>query len=295
VENNVTRFLRPILATALTACVAFPAMAQKAETRPAPRIEIDAAALDRDTITIGGGVGYIPSYEGSNDYIVIPVGAVRGKVSGFNFMSRGLQLSVDAVRDQNASGIDIMVGPVAGLNLNRNNRIVDPQVRALGTRKTAVEVGGYVGLAKTGVITSDFDTLAVRVSYVRDVTGVHDSYVINPSIEYGTPLSRRAYVGIAGMVSIVGDGYAQTYFAVDPAGAAASGLPVFAQPRGGVKSYGATLLGNYALSGDLRHGVQLFSILSYSRLQGDFARSPITRIAGSADQFYGALGIGYTF
>ena len=55
------------------------------------------------------------------------------------------------------------------------------------------------------------------------------------------------------------------------------------------------MLGNYALSGDLRHGVQLFSILSYSRLQGDFARSPITRIAGSADQFYGALGIGYTF
>lgn len=291
----MTRTLRLFLSAALTSGIAVPAIAQEAETRPAPRIEVDASTLDRDTITIGGGVGYIPSYEGSNDYVVIPVGAVRGRVSGFNFQSRGLQLSVDAVRDRSSSGIDLMFGPVVGLNLNRTNRIVDPQVRALGTRKTAVEVGGYVGIAKTGVITSEFDTLAVRVSYVRDVTGVHDSYVINPSIEYGTPLSRRAYVGIAGSASIVGDGYAETYFAVDPAGSIASGLPVFARPRGGVKSYSGSLLGNYALSGDLQRGLQLFTILTYSRLQGDFARSPITSIAGSPDQFYGAIGIGYTF
>lgn len=272
-----------------------PVFAQQAEPQSAPRIDVDPAALDRDTITIGGGVGYVPSYEGSDDYVVIPVGAVRGKVSGFNFQSRGLQLSVDAVRDRSDSGIDLMFGPVVGLNLNRTNRIVDRQVRALGTRRAAVEVGGYVGIGKTGVITSAYDTLSVRVSYVRDVTGIHDSYVITPSIEYGTPISRRAYVGIAASASIAGDGYAQAYFAVDPAGSIASGLPVFAQPRGGVKSYNGTLLGNYALSGDLLKGLQLFTILSYSRLQGDFARSPVTSIAGSPDQFYGALGIGYTF
>lgn len=291
----MTRSLRLFLSAAFISGIALPATAQEAETRPAPRIEVDASTLDRDTITIGGGVGFIPSYEGSNDYVVIPVGAVRGKVNGFNFMSRGLQLSLDAVRDRKTSDIDIMFGPVVGLNLNRVNRIVDARVRALGTRKTALEVGGYVGIGKTGVITSEYDTLAVRVSYVRDVTGVHDSYVITPSIEYGTPLSRRAYVGIAGSASIVGDRYAETYFAVDAAGALASGLPVFARPRGGVKSYSATLLGNYALSGDLLRGTQIFTILSYSRLQGDFARSPITSIAGSPDQLYGAIGIGYTF
>lgn len=272
-----------------------PVFAQQAEPERAPRIDVDPAALDRDTITVGGGIGYVPSYEGSDDYVVIPVGAVRGKVSGFNFQSRGLQLSVDAVRDRSDSGIDLMFGPVVGLNLNRTNRIVDRQVRALGTRRAAVEVGGYAGIGKTGVITSAYDTLSVRVSYVRDVTGIHDSYVITPSIEYGTPISRRAYVGIAASASIAGDGYAQAYFAVDPAGSIASGLPVFAQPRGGVKSYSGTLLGNYALSGDLLKGLQLFTILSYSRLQGDFARSPVTSIAGSPDQFYGALGIGYTF
>lgn len=287
--------VRFLLCALLTAGITGPVFAQDADRQPAPRIDVDAAALDRDTITIGGGVGYIPSYEGSDDYVVIPVGAVRGKLSGFNFQSRGLQLSVDAVRDRSDSGIDLMFGPVVGLNLNRTNRIVDRQVRALGIRRAAVEVGGYVGIGKTGVITSAYDTLSVRVSYVRDVAGIHDSDVITPSIEYGTPLSRRAYVGIAASASIAGDGYAQAYFAVDPVGSLASGLPVFAQPRGGVKSYAGTLLGNYALSGDLRTGLQLFTILSYSRLQGDFARSPVTSIAGSPDQFYAALGIGYTF
>lgn len=286
---------RILLSALLIAGMTGPVFAQEAEQQPTPRIDVDAAALDRDTITIGGGVGYIPSYEGSDDYVVIPVGAVRGKVSGFNFQSRGLQLSVDAVRDRSDNGIDLMFGPVVGLNLNRTNRIVDRQVRALGIRRAAAEVGGYVGIGKTGVITSGYDTLAVRVSYVRDVAGIHESYVITPSIEYGTPLSQRAYVGIAASASIAGDGYAQSYFAVDPAGSIASGLPVFANPRGGVKSYSGTLLGNYALSGDLRYGLQLFTILSYSRLQGDFARSPVTSVAGSPDQFYAALGIGYTF
>ena len=94
---------------------------------------------------------------------------------------------------------------------------------------------------------------------------------------------------------VAGDGYAQTYFAVNPAGSLASGLPVFARARGGVKSYSGSLLGNYALTGDLTRGLGLFGIVTYYRLQGDFARSPITSIAGSPDQVYAAVGIGYTF
>ncbi|OYY70640.1 MipA/OmpV family protein [Sphingomonas sp. 28-63-12] len=288
-------FLRLLAAAGSAIVLAGPALAQQADPPPAPRIEVDPAALDRDTITIGGGAGLVPSYEGSNDYVVIPVGAVRGRVNGFNFMSRGLQLSADLLREKPTSSIDLMAGPVASLNLNRTGRIVDPRVRALGKRKVALELGGYVGIGKTGVITSAYDNLAVRVSYVRDVTGVHDSYLLTPSIEYGTPLSRRVYVGLGVSATLVGDRYAQNYFAVDAAGAARSGLPVFAQPRGGVKNYTGTLLASYALSGDLLHGVQLFTIISYSRLQGDFARSPLTSVAGNPNQVYGAVGIGYTF
>ncbi len=274
--------------------VATPALAQQAKD-DAPPPAISQADLDRDYITIGGGVGYFPSYEGSNDYIAIPIGAVRGRYKGFNFASRGLELSADLIRDHASSGVNLELGPVVALNLNRTNRIVDPRVRALGELGTSFEVGGYAGISKTGVITSAYDTIGVRVGYVRDVTSVHDSYVITPSITYGTPLSRRAYVALVGAAEIVGDRYARTYFSVDAPGSARSGLPVFANPRGGLKNYTGSILANYALTGDLTHGLGLFALGSYSRLQGDFARSPLTSVAGSPNQWYGAIGIGYTF
>ena len=168
-------------------------------------------------------------------------------------------------------------------------------MRALGRRHAALEVGGIAGISRTGVITSRYDTLGVRVAVLRDVSGVHGSYTITPSIDYGTPLSRHAYFALSGSATLVGDRYARTYFAVDPAGSIASGLPIYANPRGGLKSYAITALFERTLTGDLRHGLGLFVGGSYSRLQGDIAQSPIVRIAGSANQWVGAVGLGYTF
>lgn len=253
------------------------------------------ADTGRDTVTIGGGIGFVPSYEGSNDYVLIPAAAIRGRVAGFNFASRGTNLGVDLIRDRSASGLDLRLGPVVNLNFNRTGRIVDPVVRALGRRRLAVEVGGSVGIAKTGVFTSPYDTLAAGVTVLADVTGIHDSYSITPTVDYGTPLSSKAYVGISLSGTWVGDGYARTYFGVDPTGAASSGLPLFANPRGGFKNYSISLLGTRSLTGDLRHGLGLYIAGSYSRLHGDFARSPLVSVRGSPNQFFGAVGLGYTF
>ncbi len=291
----MTLTLRLMMLATTTCLIAAPARAEQLELATVPRIEVDTATLNRDTITFSGGVGYLPSYEGSNNYIAVPVAVVRGRVMGFNFSTNGLQLSVDGVRNRKGSRLDVMFGPIIGLNVNRNARIVDPQVRALGKLNSALQFGGFVGIGKTGVLTSAYDKIALRVSYLRDISGVHNSYIISPSIEYGMPISRRAYLGMSASASFAGDGYAETYFAVDAAGSLASGLPVFARPRGGVKSYTGSVVGNYALTGDLLRGLQLFTVISYSQLQGDFALSPITSIAGGADQFYGVLGIGYTF
>lgn len=293
------RILTQTIGLALLAgtVLATPALAQQDDTadRPSPP-PADVSGPpdnDRNSLTIGAGAAIIPSYEGSNDYVVIPVGALRGKVGGFSFFSRGTEFYVDAVRD--TGPLDIQFGPAIAVNFNRTSRIVDDRVRALGRRKAALEVGGFAAVSKTGVITSAYDSITVRLTYLRDISGIHDSYVLTPSIEYGTPLSKRAYVGISAAASIAGDRYAQSYFAVDAAGAAASGLPTFARPRGGFKDLTISALGSYSLSGDLRHGFALFALGSYGRLQGDFADSPVTSVAGSATQLFGALGIGYTF
>lgn len=271
--------------TALLIAIAAPAAAQ--DESPPP---IDTG----DTLTVAIGAGYAPSYEGSDDYVLIPAAAIRGKLSGFNFYTRATALYVDLIPEGPGETLDLSFGPIVNVRLDRTSRIKDAQVRALGKIDTAIELGGFVGVAKTGVVTSAYDTLSFRVGYQRDVSDTHDSYIVTPAIEYGTPLSVDTYVGLSLSADYVGDGYADTYFDVTPAGAAASGLAPYSAD-GGFKNVSVGLLGNYAISGDLRRGLSLFAVGNYSRLLGDFADSPIVADAGDADQWLGAVGIAYTF
>src|SRR3546814_2699298 len=91
-----------------------------------------------------------------------------------------------------------------------------------------IELVGCAGITTTGVLTSAYDSLSLRVSYLHDVGNEHDSYIITPSIGYGTPLGTKTYAGVGVSADYVGKGYSQTYFGVTPAGAVASGLPAYA-------------------------------------------------------------------
>ena len=91
----------------------------------------------------------------------------------------------------------------------------------------------------------------------------------------------------------MGSRWAEYNFGISAAGSAASGLARYT-PGGGFASIGTSLLATHALSEE-RSGWVLFGVVSYKRLQGDIAASPIVRDTGSADQFFGSLGIGYTF
>jgi outer membrane scaffolding protein for murein synthesis (MipA/OmpV family) len=295
VELPVKSLFRTALLAIACQAFAAPAFAQdKPADPPPPPPQVDPASLDRDTLTIGGGGAYMPSYEGSNDYVVSPVLAARGKIHGISFWTRATKLFVDVVPAKSGPGWDFQLGPVAALGFNRVGRQVDPQIEALGRHKMALEAGGFIGIGRTGVITSDYDTLSARVAYFHDVSNVYGGYVITPAIDYGTPLSRKTYIGISASASYASGGYAQTYFGVDPAGSLRSGLPVFDAHKGW-KDITVGLTGAYSLTGDLTHGLGLFVAGSYSRLQNDFADSPVTRIAGSPNQWTGGIGLGYTF
>lgn len=271
------------------------ASAQDATTPPQPPLP-DPGALGGDTITVGAGAAYLPDYEGSDDYRVTAVPGAIGTYKGFSFTLAGNRLSVDLIPDKPGRGVNFQLGPVGVLNFNRSstNSIDDRRVRALGERDTAIELGGYAGIGKTGVITSDFDTLSVSLSYRYDVSGTHSSGILQPSINYLTPLSRKTAVSLFASAEHVEDEYARTYFTVDAAQSARSGLPV-SFPRGGWKNFTLGALGTISITGDLLRGLKFVAGGTYSRLLNDFARSPLVRIAGDRNQFLGAAGIAYTF
>lgn len=259
-----------------------PALAQTPEETPDP---------DRDTITIGVGGAVMPRYEGSGDYRIIPAGAISGKISNISFTTAGTALFVDVIPQKR--GTKLVLGPAAHLSLNRSSLRTTraPQIVALGKVPVALEMGGHAGVTRTGVVTSAYDSVTFDVAVTRDVTGVHGSAIVTPSVSYGTPLSRRAYVGMSISADHVGSGYARTYFGVTPAQSAASGLPAYA-PDAGFKDVSFGLFGAISLSGDLRRGLSVFALGSYSKLLGQFGRSPVVR---NRNQLFGALGLAYTF
>ena len=254
---------------------AAPAFAQNAPAATPPDAGALAASPGGDSITIGAGAVYLPDYEGSN---------------------AGNRASIDLIPNKSGPGWDVQLGPVGVINFNRSSLkgIDDLRIRALGKVNTAIELGGYVGLGKTGVITSEYDRLSVSVSYRHDVNSAHDSGIWQPSLNYLTPLSRKAVVGLFASAEHVERGYATTYYGITAAQSVASGLPAYGA-RGGWKNYTLGALGSVALTGDLLHGFKLVGGGTYARLLNGFSYSPVVRIAGKSSQWLGVVGLAYTF
>ena len=273
-------------------CLASPAFAQSAPA--SAELPNPDELSNRDMVTVALGVGYTPDYEGSDDYTLIPAAAIRGQVSGISFSSQGTYLYVNLV-PKTSSKVNFLAGPVAGVRLNRTRKTDDAIVRLLPERKTAIELGAYAGVSFSG-LTNPYDSLALKVAAVHDVASAHKSTVILPEISFSTPLSRRTYASLTAGMDFVSNRFADYYFSVTPADRLASGnvLPVF-DADGGMKSWKAGLLVNQSITGDLLGGFSLFGTANYSRLVGDFKRSPLVSQRGSASQWLVAAGAAYTW
>jgi MipA family protein len=286
--------MRNLTCALLAACIASPACAQTAPAAPTSPLPDPAELNARDTLTIAAGAGIVPDYEGSDDYRIIPVGALRGRYKGIGFTTRGAYLYVDVV-PKGSGKVDFEVGPILGARFNSRKHIDDRVVKLLPSRNTAIEIGGFAGVGFSG-LTNPYDRLSFRVDVLHDVGSAHKSTLLNPSIEFSTPVSRTTYVGANVGLEFVSNKFADYYYSITPADRLRTGnqLPLF-NADGGLKNWKAGLLVNQSLSGDLLHGLSIFGLGQYSRLVGDFKRSPIVSQRGSANQWIGALGLGYTW
>jgi MipA family protein len=275
-------------AGALALALATPAFAQ--DTPPAGS---EASVFDGDYISVAAGAAYGPSYDGSDDYVFYPAGLVQGSLGGVAFTSRGAGVSLDFVPDPD-EGIGFILGATGQVRSSRARQIKDPVVESLGKLDYAIEVGPTVGISIPHVLNA-YDGLSLGVDASWDINGAHGGMVIQPSVTYFTPLSR----GIAASLSLSaehGDGdFMDYYYSVTPAQSLASGLPAF-DAEGGWNKAGGNLLLGLDLDGNLENGgLALVVVGGYMRMLDDAKRSPFTSVRGSADQWTGAIGIGYTF
>ena len=166
--------MRQLTCLALAASLATPAFGQSEPT--AGSLPTPEEVAKKDTVTVALGAGIVPDYEGSDDYRIIPAGAIRGKVSGISFNTRGTYLFVDVVPGGGKFEFD--AGPIVGVRMNTRRHIDDPVVKLLPSRKTAIEVGGFAGVSFHG-LTNPYDTLGFHVDVLHDVGSAHKSTTVS--------------------------------------------------------------------------------------------------------------------
>src|SRR4051812_25963965 len=174
--------MRRLIYLGLACACASPALAQSTPGDTSLPSAEDLAK--RDTVTLALGVAVLPDYVGSDDYRLIPAAAIRGKLGGIAFSSRGSYLYVDVV--PHSGKLELNAGPIIGLRFNGRRHIADPVVKLLPQTKTAIEAGGFVGVTAHG-LTNPYDALSLRLDVLHDVGSAHQSTTFSPNVEFSTP------------------------------------------------------------------------------------------------------------
>jgi outer membrane protein len=276
---------------AMTGALAFavPAVAQTAEAPP----PAEPSVFDGDFLTLGIGGAYVPSYDGSDDYVFTALPMLTGSLGGIGISPRAAGVALDFIPDS-GDGPQFSLGPSVRVRMNRANDVKDDVVELLPELDTAIEVGPTAGVSFPGVL-NPYDSLSFTIDARWDVAGAHDGMTINPAISYTTPLS----TGIAAILSVGGewadDSFMEYYYSVDTAAATITGLDEF-QAEGGLKSVGTQLLLGWDLNNNLQDGgLALFFVGGYSKVLNDAKDSPFTSERGSSSQWLAGAGIAYTF
>ena len=253
--------------------------------------------FDETWATVGIGAGLVPSYSGSDDYRVFPLPLIVGRVGEVGISPNGPGFNLNLLSDGPSRGpakTSVSFGPSFRFRNDRAGSIEDPVVELAGELDTAVEVGVNGGVSFPDVFTR-FDRLSVSAQVRWDVLGAHDGMLVEPGVSYFRPIGTGAALQLSASAAFVDDDFAGYYYSVSPTQSAASGLPQF-QADGGLNSLGALGILTVDLDNNLLNGgFKVYAIGGYSRLVGDGADTPYTSIRGSADQFIGGIGIGYTF
>jgi MipA family protein len=260
-----SRPLASLLAGAMLACSASAAYAQDEAPREPLRIRV----------TLGPQLE--PSYPGADRVALRPyfdVDFARGSKE-FRFEAPNESLGFPVVR---IGGLEL--GPVAGMESKRDADAVGAPIHKVGF---SIEAGAFV---QAQILA---DSVRLRAEARKGLTG-HRGWIGVVSADYIARDGDAWLFSVGPRVTFTDRRYQRAYFGITTTDAAATGLPLY-DAGGGIQSAGMAAGWVHSLSS--RWGPS--SYVSYERLVGDPADSPVTRTLGSRNQFAGGVGLSYTF
>jgi outer membrane scaffolding protein for murein synthesis (MipA/OmpV family) len=233
--------------------------------------------------TLALGVGLIPDYEGSSTYKATPYAEARVNLGNYYARFEGGSFRVNLIDSDT-----FHAGPLIGLRQSRGD-VGSNAVAAMDHLSFSATAGGFLEYehvaqdprsAERATLTFDDGIAGETGGWTVTVRGV-----IRRPLDF---IDRGLIAAVEADGSWASDRYMQTYFGVSLPDALASGLPPF-RAGSGTKSVGVALSLDQFLSRKWSIGARFH----YARLANDAADSPITAIAGSPNQFFAGLVIGY--
>jgi len=242
-----------------------------APTEAEPVYQAAPVATPDLIFTLRGGAAVTPDYFGSGDYSVGP--------------DFGFGLNFARLPGGRSFGSSDANDPQYGLGLRGSFRYIDkretakyPELTGLNDVDASVELGLGVGYTSR-----NFDAFAdLRYGIVG-----HESIVGEIGADVKVQASDRLTLSAGPRLFLGSDKYAQTYFGVSAAEAAAGYAGGAFNAQGGLLSAGIELGAQYRINDDW--GVE--GALTYDRFTNDAADSPIVQ-RGERDQY--GLRIGLT-
>lgn len=227
--------------------------------------------------TVGARTSIAPPYEGSSSEVVrpFPTFNMRRADRPYRFTPPDGGTTFAVIDTDH-----FVMGPMARFQYQR-----EPQGRLRGLDKVnwAAEPGVFMDIWPTR-------WLRGRVEARRGVTG-HDGFVgdVGADLVY---TGRKWDASIGGRMGWGDDNYMDKYFGVTAQEAARS--PVINQaynPSSGRRYAGVELAAAYHLSDRWK----LTADAGYHRLAGQPSDSPIVRLIGDPNQYFGSVGVSYSF
>jgi outer membrane protein len=228
-----------------------------------------------------------PDYIGSSDRSVGPLVAARLAYDTYYIETATLSAGI-ALRANISPWSGIEFGPVLGQRFGRSD-VENKRVKLLGDIDDSTEAGAFIRLPFRDVLTRR-DEAAIEVQYNQDVSSTSSGNLLFFGGSYRFDPTDRLRLRALAFATYATDRYNQTFFGVTPAGAAASGLPEY-KASGGIRDVSLTLTANYVISG----GWGITGVVSFRRLMGDAADSPIVSREGDENQVSFGLGLSYRF
>lgn len=232
-------------------------------------------------IALGGGM--MPEFPGSKHYEIMPFGMGKLAYRDYYIEVLGPRAKINLV-----PGGMVEAGPLVGYDGGRDNSVKSRRLKLLPEVDSSIEVGGFAKLNLERMLLQN-DKLSFGVEFAK-ASEAHEGYVVNLKTSYGLQFSRSFFMSLDGELQFADKKYANAYFGVNAVGAAATGLPTYAASSG-LSSAEVGVSARYLFSPNWG----LTGRVTYGRLLGDAAKSPIVKQEGSANQLGGGLAVLYRF